>query len=138
MIADIIGISGMTFLITAYFLVLYKKIKVDEYLFLFSNLSGATLLCINALMISAPWFYPLINVVWITGTVYQIVKKYKGERYENKIIYEMIKGMIKEKGIKPIDIIEAVKELKRLGFFPKEHQQSEKPDNEWFWRKVFC
>jgi uncharacterized membrane protein len=112
MIADIIGISGMTFLITAYFLVLYKKIKVDEYLFLFSNLSGATLLCINALMISAPWFYPLINVVWITGTVYQIVKKYKGERYENEIIKEILNTI--------------------------EHQQSEKPDNEWFWRKVFC
>ena len=125
MIADIIGITGMMFLIVAYFLILFKKIRSDAYPFYFSNLIGATLLCINALMISAPWFYPLINVVWITGTVYQIVKKYKGERYENKIIYEMIKGMIKEKGIKPIDIIEAVKELKRRGFVPKEQEDEE-------------
>jgi hypothetical protein len=37
----------------------------------------------------------------------------------------MIKGMIKEKGIKPIDIIEAVKELKRRGFVPKEQEDEE-------------
>jgi hypothetical protein len=97
MIADIVGITGMTFLIVAYFLILFKKIRSDGYLFYFSNLIGALLLFTNALMIGVPWFYPLINTVWATGTVYQIISKYKDdiskykdERYIMKILTELL------------------------------------------------
>jgi predicted membrane protein len=89
MIADIVGITGMTFLIVAYFLILFKKIRSDGYLFYFSNLIGALLLFTNALMIGVPWFYPLINTVWITGTVYQIMSKREEELTKERKNYQL-------------------------------------------------
>jgi hypothetical protein len=80
MMADIIGVIGMSALVGAYFLLLFGKWKANSYRFLFSNLFGSTFLMINGLMIGAPWFYPFINLVWMVGTTYQIFKERRAKK----------------------------------------------------------
>jgi hypothetical protein len=75
MIADIIGVLGMSALVGAYFLLLLGKLKPNSLWFLLSNLLGALFLMVNGIMINAPWFYPFINLVWVVGTVYQIIRR---------------------------------------------------------------
>jgi predicted membrane protein len=75
-VANLVGLIGCASLVIAYLALLANRFQSNQYRFLFMNLIGSTLLCINGFMINAPFFYPLINIVWMFGTSYQIISKF--------------------------------------------------------------
>jgi predicted membrane protein len=87
--ANIIGLIGCASLVIAYLMLLARRFEANQYRFLFMNLFGATLLCINGFMIDAPFFYPLINIVWMFGTTYQIIMKWNNGRKWKRALEEL-------------------------------------------------
>lgn len=80
MIVTLLGIVGMLSLVICYILMLGKKLKADSYKFLFGNLLGAICLMVNGFVSGILVAYPILNVVWIIGTLIQIFRKWKNEK----------------------------------------------------------
>ncbi|MFT4309615.1 MAG: CBU_0592 family membrane protein [Candidatus Woesearchaeota archaeon] len=69
----IIGIIGMTILVSAYLLAITGKLGAQSVHYLGLNIIASVLLGIYAYMIMS-WPFLAINIVWITGSVYQIFR----------------------------------------------------------------
>lgn len=68
----ILGIIGMTILVSAYFLVISSIVSVKSKLYLGINIFASILLGIYAYSINS-WPFIIINIVWILGTAYQMI-----------------------------------------------------------------
>lgn len=77
MIITSLGIIGMLLLVVCYVLMLGEKLKSNSYKFLFGNLFGAICLMVNGVVSRILIAYPILNVVWIIGTIVQIFRKWK-------------------------------------------------------------
>ena len=73
LLIDIIGWSGSLFVIAAYGLNSYQKIKSDSLLFLFLNLVGGLFLIIYSVYYTA-YANTFINVVWVIIAIPAIIK----------------------------------------------------------------
>lgn len=79
-IIDLLGVLGLLSLLICYLTMLVGKLDPNSYKFLFGNLFGAISLSINGFgsFLNPPsilLIYPILNVVWIIGTSYQIIRK---------------------------------------------------------------
>ena len=75
-----LGITGMIALVVCYVSMLSGRLNSDSYKFLFGNLVGGFCLMLNGFLSGILLAYPILNVVWIVGTVIQIYRKWKRER----------------------------------------------------------
>ena len=72
----IIGIMGMIILISAYFLVIAGKLDPKNKIYLGLNIFASFLLGYYAYSINS-WPFLAINVIWIIGSVYQMIRNGK-------------------------------------------------------------
>ena len=72
----ILGIIGMIILVSAYFLVITGKLDAKSRLYLALNIIASIVLGIYAYSIMS-WPFLAINVVWILGSVYQMIRNEK-------------------------------------------------------------
>ena len=77
MMVTALGIVGMVFLVVCYVSMLSGKLNPDSYKFLFGNLVGGACLMFNGFLSGILLAYPLLDVVWIIGTLIQIYRKWK-------------------------------------------------------------
>ena len=88
-IFDVIGISGVLFILLAYFLLQIERIKSSQLLYSVMNLLGATLL-----LVSLMWTWNLPSVIiescWVLISLYGIInvmiKKTKEKRNGGKSV----------------------------------------------------
>jgi hypothetical protein len=79
-IADIIGISGVTFVLITYFLLQFDKIDAKGFWYSFLNLFGA-LLIMYSLMHNWNLSSFVIEFFWILISAYGVWKWYKSKKY---------------------------------------------------------
>lgn len=72
-ISDIIASVGVTILLIAFFLNLYKMLRPENLLYSLMNIIGAALCCISSYMIS---FYPFVILegVWAGVALISLIK----------------------------------------------------------------
>ena len=85
MIIISLGIIGMIALVTCYISMLAGKLQPSSYKFLFGNLLGAVCLMLNgfgtpSIRDSLLIVYPILNVIWTGGTLFQIYREWKKRR----------------------------------------------------------
>jgi len=69
----IIGIIGMIILVSAYFLIITGTLNAKSRLYLGLNIIASIILGIYAYNIMS-WPFLSINIVWIIGSVYQMIR----------------------------------------------------------------
>lgn len=83
-IFQIIGFLGMIFVVTAYFLLQTEKKKITSWTYQVLNLIGAILLLIS-LCVHFNLGSFVIEVFWITITIYGMYKNLRGTKNNEKI-----------------------------------------------------
>ncbi|MCK4805675.1 MAG: hypothetical protein KAS91_00615 [Candidatus Pacebacteria bacterium] len=74
--AVIIGVIGMTFLLTAFALNLFKKVTRDSLIYNIFNIIGAGLLAYYAYVLNSVPFL-ILELIWILFAVYKLIFFYK-------------------------------------------------------------
>lgn len=71
--SDWLGTIGVSLLLIAFFLNLFKKLQVEQPAYSLLNIGGAGFCCISAWMIS---FYPFVvlEAVWVLVSLYALFK----------------------------------------------------------------
>jgi len=77
MILTLLGIIGMLALVICYITMLIGRLKPNSYKFLFGNLFGGTCLMLNGFLSGILLAYPVLNVIWIVGTLIQIYREWR-------------------------------------------------------------
>lgn len=86
MIVMALGVIGMLMIVMAYIPMLLGKLKPNSYKFLFGNLFGGICLMINGFLSGILIAYPLLNVVWIVGTLIQICREWKPRKKNLRVV----------------------------------------------------
>lgn len=72
--ATVIGSTGVTLLLVAFFLNLIKALRSDGWLYLLMNLIGATLSCYSSYLIRFPPFV-VLEGTWAAVAAFSIARK---------------------------------------------------------------
>jgi len=79
MIFDAIGLAGVAAIIAAFFLLQAKKVRYDDYSYLFLNGAGAALIIVSLLYeFNLSAF--VMESIWVAISIYGAVKRYSGSR----------------------------------------------------------
>jgi len=72
-VSDSLGTVGVSLLLVAFLLILFKKIQVDSVSYILLNMVGAALCGVSAYLIS---FYPFVVLggVWVLVSLYALFK----------------------------------------------------------------
>jgi hypothetical protein len=72
-VSDSLGTVGVSLLLVAFLLILFKKIRVDSVGYILLNMVGAALCGVSAYLIS---FYPFVVLegVWVLVSLYALFK----------------------------------------------------------------
>lgn len=72
-VSDSLGTVGVSLLLVAFLLILFKKIQVDSVSYILLNMVGAALCGVSAYLIS---FYPFVVLegVWVLVSLYALLK----------------------------------------------------------------
>jgi hypothetical protein len=72
-VSDSLGTAGVSLLLLAFLLILFKKIQVESVIYTLLNMVGAALCGVSAYLIS---FYPFVVLegVWVLVSLYALFK----------------------------------------------------------------